>query len=497
MAYTLGIDIGTFEAKACLVDASTGQVVAEAARRHEMKVPQPGWAEHDAGADWWQGFALLSRQVIAESGIDPKEIAAVGASGIGPCMLPVSAEGEPLMNAVLYGVDTRAAREITELTDAIGVEALLERTGNGLTSQSVGPKILWLRRNRPEVFARTRYIMNCATWLCYRLTGEVVIDHYSASGYHPFYDIRSQSWSRDFDEQIAPAALLPRLLWSTEVAGYVTERAAAETGLAEGTPVIAGTIDAASEAVSVGVGQPGQLMLMYGSTMFLVLVTGERISDPRLWYAPWLLPGRHALMSGTATAGTLTRWFISQFARDLPEGEVFARLGAEAAGSPPGARGLLMLPYFSGERTPIHDPGAKGILFGLDLSHDRGDIYRALLEGIGYGLDQILATYREAGAEISEIAAVGGGTRNQIWSQAVSDITGVEQVIRSRTTGAAYGDAFLAALGLGLIEEDEISRWNPRQRLLEPDPALAALYDEGARRFAALYQATRPLLPEE
>lgn len=153
-----------------------------------------------------------------------------------------------------------------------------------------------------------------------------------------------------------------------------------------------------------------------------------------------------------------------------------------------------MLPYFSGERTPLHDPGAKGLLLGLDLSHKRGDMFRAALEGISYGIGQVLETYEEAGARIDEIAAVGGGTRNRVWAQAVSDITGRTQLLRSRTTGAAYGDAFLAALGVGAVAEGDITRWNPMHHSLPPDPGNGAVYAHGARRFDSLYHATRPLL---
>lgn len=261
MSYTLGVDIGTYEAKACLVDGA-GRVIAEASRRHDMQIPEPGWAEHDAEKDWWQGFVTLTRQILAETGIDPREIKGIGCSGIGPCMLPVDAKGRPLMNAVLYGVDTRAAQEIEELTEIIGEETLLRRTGNSLTSQSVGPKILWLKRRRPKLFEECRHIMNSTTYLVFKLTGEVVIDHYSAASYHPYYDIESQGWTEAYDSLIAPVSLLPRILWSTEIAGHITAAAARETGLAIDTPVIVGTIDAASEAVSVGVQNPGQMMLM-------------------------------------------------------------------------------------------------------------------------------------------------------------------------------------------------------------------------------------------
>jgi xylulokinase len=188
MTCYLGIDIGTFESKGVLVDAD-GRVVASAARPHKMLVPQPGWAEHRACEDWWGDFAHISQKLLADSRIAPASIKAIGCSGIGPCMLPVDAAGEPLCNAVLYGVDARAAAEIVELTERIGAGVLLERCGNALTSQSVGPKVLWLKRHRPEIFARTRKIHNSTTYLVYRLTGACVLDHYSAGSFTPFYAV--------------------------------------------------------------------------------------------------------------------------------------------------------------------------------------------------------------------------------------------------------------------------------------------------------------------
>jgi xylulokinase len=176
MNHYLGIDIGTFESKGVLVD-SAGRIVATAAQPHKMLVPQPGWAEHRPLEDWWGDFTSISRRLVAESGVAPSSIKAVGASAIGPCMLPVDAEGTPLMNGVLYGVDTRAAKEIEELTEAIGEDVLIARCGNALTSQSVGPKILWLKRNRPDVFARTAKILTSTSFLVHRLTGRFVIDH--------------------------------------------------------------------------------------------------------------------------------------------------------------------------------------------------------------------------------------------------------------------------------------------------------------------------------
>ena len=350
MTYTLGIDIGTFESKGVLVDPA-GCVAASAAAPHEMIVPRAGWAEHRAEEDWWGDFRTLARRLLEESGIRPSDIDAVGVSAIGPCMLPVDADGQPLTNAVLYGIDNRAAREVEELTEEIGESAILERCGNALTSQSVGPKILWLRRTHPDLFAHSAHILTSTSYLVMKLTGEVVIDHYTGSGFTPLYDIHRLQWNDDLCPDILPLDKLPRLLWTTEIAGRITPDAAAETGLAQGTPVIAGTVDAAAEACSVGVAAPGDMMMMYGSTIFIIALTEGPVLDHRLWYAPWLYPGQHASMAGLATSGTLTHWFRDQFAREVPRSEAFPLLAAEAESSPPGANGLLFLPYFSGERT--------------------------------------------------------------------------------------------------------------------------------------------------
>lgn len=485
MTCTLGVDIGTFETKGVLV-APDGTILATATRPHRMLVPRPGWAEHRAEEDWWGDFVHVTKALLAQTGIDPKEIMAVAASAIGPCMLPVDSAGTPLMNGVLYGVDTRATAQIARLTAAIGEDVILARCGNALTSQSVGPKILWLKETHPDLFARTAKVLTSTSYLTWKLTGQYVIDHYTAANFSPLYDVVRQDWTDQLAD-ILPLEKLPRLQWSTEIAGHITAAAAAETGLAEGTPVTCGTIDAAAEAVSVGVAAVGEMMLMYGSTIFIIQVTGQPVRDARLWYAPWLFPGRHASMAGLATSGTLTHWFRDQLARDAD----FALLAAEASDSPKGAKGLLCLPYFSGERTPIYDPLAKGAFFGLDLTHTRADLYRAVLEGIAMGTAHVFETCAEVGATPRTVRAVGGGTKNALWLQATSDCSGQVQEVCDKTIGASYGDAFLAALAVGLVAEGDIARWNPVATRVEPEavPAYARQYP----LWKGLYLATRDI----
>ncbi|MFN0192244.1 MAG: FGGY-family carbohydrate kinase [Aestuariivirga sp.] len=493
MKHYLGIDIGTFESKASLVDAS-GNLIAFASHPHKMQVPQPGFAEHNAVEDWWGDFKRLSNRVIAESGVDPKSIKAVGASAIGPCMLPVDADGAPLMNGVLYGVDTRASKEIAYLNTLIGEKRILDTVGNALTSQAVGPKILWLKNNRPDLYARTHKFINSTTYVTWKLTGRYVIDHYSAGSYSPLYMMDSNSWSARLAPEICREDQLADLHWTTDVVGEVTVAAAAETGLAAGTPVICGTIDAAAEAVSVGVLSPGQMMVMYGSTIFIILVADKRVSEGKLWYSPWLFPGQHGNMAALTTCGTLTHWFRDQLARDVSGKQGTIALAQEAEASPPGANGVVMLPYFSGMVTPLSDPNARGLIFGLNLTHTRADIYRALLEGIALGTRHVIEAYEAAGIGPAHIEAVGGGTNNRVWSQSTSDALGRFQQVRSKTFGASYGDAFLAALGIGDVKRDDINQWNPPARVIAPNETHRDVYAKTYTTFRALYERNKDLM---
>jgi xylulokinase len=232
------------------------------------------------------------------------------------------------------------------------------------------------------------------------------------------------------------------------------------------------------------------MMMMYGSTIFIIQVTADPVRDPRLWYAPWLFPGTHASMAGLATSGTLTHWFRDQLARDTD----FPTLVAEAQDSPKGAKGLLCLPYFSGERTPIHDPHARGVFFGLNLTHTRADMFRAVVEGIAAGTAHVLETYAEVGASPVQVMAVGGGTKNALWLQATSDFGGVPQQVCSKTVGASYGNAFLAAVAIGAAKPADIARWNPNERTVQPEavPAYAVQYPLWKR----LYSQTRDIMQD-
>jgi xylulokinase len=476
----LGIDIGTSSSKGVLARPN-GEVVATATRPHDLSLPRPGWAEHDAETVWWADFTTICAELLGSA---DGPVAAVCVSGIGPCLLPADAEGKPLRPAILYGIDTRATREIEELTERYGAERILARCGSLLTSQAVGPKLAWLRRNEPEVWAQTRYMFMASSFVVYRLTGEYVLDHHSASQCDPLYDLQENSWIEDWAEEIAPGLPLPRLLWPAEVAGSVTPEAAKATGIAAGTPVVAGTIDAWSEAASVGVLEPGDLMLMYGTTMFLVEVVTKPKPHPGLWSTAGIFPGTYSLAAGMATSGALTAWL-----REIAGGLPYEELVREAGEVAPGSDGLVVLPYFAGERTPLFDPQARGVICGLTLSHGRGHIYRALLEATAFGVRHIFEVMCEAGGGGKRLVAVGGGTKGGLWTQIVSDVTGREQVLPRETIGASYGDALLAAIGSGLVKEGV--EWNPPAAVVEPDPGTGDVYNMLYKIYRDLYPATK------
>lgn len=493
----LGIDVGTYSSKGVLCRPD-GTVLAEHVVEHGISMPRPGWVEQDADEIWWGDVVTICRAILA-AGHRAEDIAGVAVSAIGPCMLPVDEGGRPLRPGVLYGIDTRASAEIAWLNEHLGEDAMYELGGMTLSSQTVGPKILWLKNHEPEIWDKTHKILTSSSYLVHRLTGEYVIDKHGGAYFNPLVDYRTIDWDDRFADAVVELEKLPRFLWSSEVAGTVTAQAAAETGLAVGTPVTAGTVDAASESLSVGVVDPGDLMVMYGSTLFFLLVTDQPVPNRKMYATGYVLPETYDVAGGMATSGALTRWFRDQFcdgelAAEADGGpNAYAALADSAAHLPPGSEGLICLPYFAGERTPINDPDARGVFAGLTLSHTRAHMYRAMLEGTAYGVRHNFETLEEIGALPQRLVAVGGGAKNRLWLQTVTDVTGQPQVVPERTIGASYGNAMLAGLATGLVPDVSVigETWVKVAEVLEPDPAATALYDEYYRVFRSLYEHAR------
>lgn len=484
MDLLLGIDLGTGSSKGVLVDSS-GSVIATETVAHSMDLPRPGWAEVDAERLWWREVCDISRKLTSRLPAGAA-VKAMCVSGVGPCLVLCDAELRPLRPAILYGIDTRAVAEIDQLTAELGAEAILERAGTALSSQAVGPKLEWVHRHEPDVFGQAAGWYGSNSYITAKLTGEYVMDHHTASQCDPLYATRDFEWNSEWAARICRRLPLPRLVWPSEVVGTVRPDAAVVTGVPVGTPVVAGTVDAYAEAFSVGVRHPGDQMLMYGSTIFLVEVVSQYRPDATLWTTAGVELGTLALAAGTSTAGSLLEWL-----RSVSGGAPFDQLMAEAEAVPPGCEGLLVLPYFAGERTPVFDPRARGVVAGLTLRHSRGHLIRAAVEGIAFGIRQILERFGDADSAARTVA-VGGGLRSTVWAQTVSDITGRVQQVPAQAIGASYGDALLAAIGIGMVPES--TDWTRIDRTIEPIPDHRGRYADLYRVWRELYPTTKGLV---
>ena len=502
--YLLGVDIGTNETKGCLTTLS-GEVILSAKREHQLIIPAPGFAEHDPVKQWWPEFVSIISEFIAKAGITSEEIVAVGVSTIMAAVTFLDDNLNPLRNAILYGIDTRSVKEAQELTEAIGSEKLSKICQvSECSTESFGAKILWVKKHEPEVFAKTKHITFASGYINARLTGNFAIDKYSVTSAVPMIDNSSYSWNDEMCSYVCPKSMLPDIYNTTDIIGYVTKNASKETGLREGTPVISGTTDAGAEAVSSGVISPSDTMLMYGSTAFLIHVTEKKkISNRKLWPGPYVLSPYYCECAGTSTAGSITKWIKQQFGKDLIEKEreglinAFDQLFREAENIPLGSEGLILLPYFLGQRMPSPNPEATGLLIGLTLRHTRGHIVRATFEGIGYNIAEVFSLLGNDSYYKDNVKAIGGGTKTPLWLQIVSDITGVTQVVPSVKIGASYGDALLAGYGVGEISDyGKIKKLIKEDFIIKPDLKKHDEYKKYLDLFDRVYRANKNLMSE-
>jgi xylulokinase len=486
----LGIDVGTASTKGVLASAG-GEVIATASVSHTTENPHPGHHEHDADAVWWTDVVSIARTLTQVARDRSLTIDSVTTSAIGPCVLPVDESGRPLRKGILYGIDSRAARQISSLNAS-------RPPGSPLfDSQSVLPKVLWIADNEPQVWSRTHVILGAAGYLTYRLTGELSIDRYEAANYAPLLEADG-TWS---NRGLLDHVQLPKTRWSTEIVGVISPQAAAETGLMPGTPVVCGTVDAAAEATSAGVNDVGSAMVMLGSTGFFIAIDDGHHHPAGYWRLPFLSPGSHALAGGTNTLGTLTSWFRDTLAPDLAARErsgaesAFASLSQLGETAPAGSNGILLLPYFMGERTPINDPTARGAIVGLTLTSSRADLYRAMIEGIAYSVRDNLEQMLPPATQPWVVRVVGGGARNPLLVRSIADVSGLPMELPKETIGASLGDAIRGAAATGQgASLATINQQVPIARSFLPDPNVKEMHDRRFSQFKELYSATREII---
>lgn len=503
-AYFMGIDTGTNSSKGVIIDEE-GTILCEHSAEHAMTNPFPGHYEHDADQDWWGDFCIISNALIKKSKVDPADIKAVGASALGADCLPVDEQCRPLRKAILYGIDARAVDEMKELTELYGEEQIRKWYGRPLCSSDVMPKILWIKNKEPQVYQKAHKFLTGSSFLAAKLTGNYVVDRFlGLASFNPLY-FQDGRPNPETCRPICRPDQLAEVKEATDLAGFVTEAAARETGLAPGTPVIVGTDDSGAEAISTGVVAPGKMMIQFGSSIYMILGTKELVDDDRLWREEFIVPGLCDISAGTNAAGSLTKWYRDTIFPDALEIEKETGKDAYQAMMEgvdlisPGSDGLITLPYFAGERTPINDPQAKGMIFGLTLGHTRQHLYRSALESVGYSVNQQLTIMLSHGVPVDQIFAVGGGVKNELWMQIVSDITGQELSTPAITIGASFGDALMAALGikwLGFETFDSFLKFIKPGKTYKPNMDHHALYTDYQTIYDALYPATRDLMAQ-
>ena len=503
-AYFMGIDTGTNSSKGVLID-DRGEIIAVHSTSHEMTNPAPNHYEHDAEKDWWGDFCIISKALIEKSGVDPRDILAIGTSALGADCLPVDEECRPLRKAILYGIDARATDEMEELTKRFGEEQIRKWFGRPLCSSDVMPKILWIRNKEPEVYEKTYKFITASTYLSAKLTGNYVVDRFlGLASFNPLYGADEKPVP-ELCEGICRTDQLAEIHEATDIVGYVTEKASEETNLAAGTPVLTGTDDSGAEAISVGVVSPGKMMIQLGSSVYMILGTSKLIDDERLWREQFIVPGLCDISAGTNTAGSLTKWYRDELYKDAlakekaNEGDAYVHMMKGVEEIAPGSDGLITLPYWAGERTPINDPQAKGVIFGFDLAHTRAHMYRSALEGVAYSISQQLSLMKAHDIPIDQIFVTGGGTLNEVWMQIIADVLGQEVSTPEITIGACFGDALMAASAVkypGFESYDDLLKYIKPGKTYAPDMKKHEIYRKYQSVYDRLYETLKDLMHE-
>jgi len=474
-AVAVGLDVGTTGVKALAV-AADGAVVASAESHYGLSQPRPGWSEQ-APEDWWSG----SQEAVAALG--DHEVAGIGLSGQMHGLVALDAQERVLRPAILWN-DQRTAAECAEIERRVGLERLIELTGNRALTGFTAPKLLWLRTHEPEIYARIRHILLPKDYVRLRLCGERAFDVADASGTLLFDVAERRFSSAVLDALELPSDWMPRSLESPEISGRT----------AAGVPVAAGAGDCAAAALGVGVERPGPVSLVLGTSgvVFAALPGYRPEPQARVHVFCHAVPGAwHAMGVMLSAAGSL-QWARDTFAPGVP----FEQLMAEAGAAPAGAGGILFLPYLTGERTPHADPDARAALVGLSASHTRGDIMRAVLEGVAFGLADSFDLLRALGVEATVARASGGGARSDLWLRICASVLGIPVCRMSVDEGSAFGAALLGGVAGGLFANvDEAVEACVRVRdQIDPEPAWIELYAERRERFRALYPALKEVL---
>jgi xylulokinase len=461
-----------------------------------MSSPHIGWAEQSP-EDWWRAARQAIRNCLAKTFTPPAEVSAIGLTGQMHGLVLLDAHDQVVRPAIIW-CDQRTEQECRDITERVGAKRLIELTANPALTGFTLPKIWWVRRHEPELWARVRSLMLPKDYIRFRLTGARAIDVADASGTLMF-DVVHRRWSKEMLEvsQI-DETLLPKVFESPEVGGHLHAQGATQVGLRPGIPVIAGAGDQAAGAVGMGIVKPGAVSATIGTSGVVFAATSSPVLEPhgRIHTFCHAIPNRWHVMGVTQGAGLSLRWFRDQFGAGPDDGrDPYDRLAEEAAKTPPGADGLLWTPYLMGERTPHLDPNARGALVGLTAQHTRAHVIRAILEGVAFSLRDTLTLFREIGVPIESIRLGGGGARSPLWQQIQADIYGMPVELIEADEGGAYGAALLAGVGTGNWSSVEAACESTVRvaKRVQPNPRTAAQMDLQYKEYRKLYPALREI----
>lgn len=487
----LGIDIGTSSCKVAVFHKD-GSVVAQKTGYYQVYYPQKGWAEQNPD-EWWQEVCKAIKCMIEEDRIDASDIAGIGIDGQSWSAIPIDKEGTVLCNTPIW-MDTRASEICEELKDS--EESIFAVCGNPLQPSYTLPKILWYKKHLPSVYGKIDKILQSNSFIAYRLTGQISQDKSQGYGYQCF-NMHTGEWDKELCEKLGiEPSMLPDIYDCHQVVGYVTKEAAAETGLLEGTPVVAGGLDAACGTLGAGVIKSGQTQEQGGQAGGMSICIDEYSADKRLILSYHVVPDTWLLQGGTVGGGGVVKWFEQEFG--AAEREIarqkgihsFEEMSCEADTVVPGSEGLVFLPYMAGERSPIWDTHAKGVYFGLDFSKTRAHMIRSSFEGVAYSLRHNLEIAQHTGATIHTLHAMGGAANSEVWTQIKADVTGKEIAVPASDTATTLGAAILAGVGVGVYEsfDEAVKETVKIKRIHKPDLEKHEAYQKYFDIYLELYE---------
>jgi xylulokinase len=479
----LGIDIGTSACKVAIFNRK-GNVLAQSSQSYPIYYPNPGWVEQNP-EEWWDSICIAIKEVLDRSNIPSTQIAGIGIDGQSWSAIPVDPEGNCLHNTPIW-MDTRARKIAAKITADIGFDAIFSIAGNAFEPAYTTPKILWFKENEPEIYENTYKFLQSNSYIALKLTGNFTQDKSQGYGLH-FFDAKTCTYDKAFANSLGISLdKMPDIYDCHEVIGTITNYAARRTGLSEGTPVVAGGLDAACGTLGAGVYMAGQTQEQGGQAGGMSICLNQAVAHPKLILSPHVVPNFWLLQGGTVGGGGVLRWFQ----HELGGGSSFDDLTALADKIPAGSNGVTFLPFMAGERSPIWDPDAKGVFYGLGFDKTKAHMIRAALEGVAYSLEHNLRTAKEAGVEVDELIAMGGASNSVVWTQIKSDVTGKTIKVPTSDTATTLGAAILAGVGVGMYKsfEEAVLETIVITRTHEPNMINHNQYSESMELYLELYE---------